>query len=52
LTHDPWQKRAFLAAASCLPGDEAEHWYRSINHSLDELEKCVVKWAKDKPFGR
>jgi hypothetical protein len=47
-----WQKRAFLAAASCLPGDEAIHWYRSIDHSLDELEKCVVQWAKDNPFGR
>lgn len=49
---DPWQKRAFLAAASCLPGDEAKHWYSSIYRSLDQLEKIVVDWAKMYPFGR
>jgi hypothetical protein len=27
---NPWVKRAFLAACSCLPGDQAKHWYRSI----------------------
>lgn len=43
----PWERRAFLAAASCLPGDESLHWYRSIYHKLDDLEKVVVDWAKN-----
>jgi hypothetical protein len=47
---DPWQKRAFLAAASCLPGDEADHWYRSIAQRLDPLEKAVVNWVLANPF--
>lgn len=46
-----WERRAFLAAASCLPGDEATHWYRSMRPRLDELEKVVVRWAQDNPFG-
>jgi hypothetical protein len=41
-----WEKRAFLAAASCLPGDEASHWYLSIRESLDPLELWVIDWAK------
>ncbi|MDX8047598.1 RNA-directed DNA polymerase [Gracilibacillus sp. S3-1-1] len=40
-----WQRRAFLASAKCLPGDEATHWYRSILSRLDVLEIAVVKWA-------
>lgn len=40
----PWLKRAFLAASSCLPGDQAQHWYRSLPR-LDVLEKVVTKWA-------
>jgi hypothetical protein len=47
---DPLQRRAFLAAASCLPGDEAEHWYRAVAPRLDELEKAVVDWALLTPF--
>jgi len=46
----PWLKRAFLAAASCLPGDEAEHWYRSLQTSLDPLELAITKWVKENPF--
>lgn len=46
-----WEKRAFLAAASCLPGDEATHWYQSLAPQLDELEKIVVDWARRHPFG-
>lgn len=46
----PWEKRAFLAAASCLSQDEAHHWYRSIYGQLDPLEKSIVDWAKAKPF--
>ena len=51
LSLGPWEKRAFLAAASCLPGDEAEHWYKSIKRSLSELESAVVSWARSNPFG-
>ncbi|GAB1760285.1 RNA-directed DNA polymerase [Priestia sp. TRN 1309] len=43
-----WQRRAFLASAKCLPGDEASHWYRSILPRLDVLEVAVVKWAESK----
>ena len=45
-----WEKRAFLAAASCLPGDEAKHWYNSIAPTLDPLETIVVDWARRFPF--
>lgn len=47
---DPWQKRAFLAAASCLPGDECRHWHASIYGQLDPLEKSIVNWVKANPF--
>jgi hypothetical protein len=46
----PWERRAFLAAASCLPGDEPKHWYNSIYKQVDDLEKAVVDWARDHPF--
>lgn len=45
-----WERRAFLAAASCLPGDEADHWYRSVAGQLDDLEKVVVDWARRSPI--
>ena len=44
---DPWEKRAFLAGARCLPVDERNHWYASVKPSLDTLELAVMKWAKD-----
>jgi len=50
MAFEPWQKRAFLAAASCLPGDEAKHWYGAIYKRLDGLEKTVVDWAKTNPY--
>lgn len=46
---NPWVKRAFLAACSCLPGDQAKHWYRSIL-SLDTLEKVICSWALQNRF--
>lgn len=46
----PWLKRAFIAAASCLPGDEAQHWYRSILSNLDPLEVAITKWVKTNRF--
>ncbi len=42
----PWERRAFLAGARCLPRDEARHWFRSILPQLDELERVVVSWAQ------
>jgi hypothetical protein len=48
---DAWQRRAFLAAASCLPKDEREHWYASVAKQVDPLEKAVIAWAKEHPFG-
>ena len=46
----PWEKRAFLAAASCLPGDEAKHWYKANMKQLDILEQSIVTWVKTNPF--
>lgn len=47
---EPWLRRAFLAAASCLPTDERRFWYNSLRTRLDPLEKAVVEWAKANPF--
>lgn len=41
-----WERRAFIAAVTCLPGDESKHWYNSIKGSCDKLEECIFKWAK------
>ena len=46
----PWEKRAFLAGASCLPYDEHESWYRSQRQQLDVLERAVIKWAQANPL--
>jgi len=46
----PWPRRALLAAASCMPTDERNHWYRSVEPRLDPLEKAVMRWAKNQPF--
>lgn len=46
----PWEKRAFIAAASCLPGDEGEFWYKSIKQQLTELERVIVEWALANPY--
>ena len=45
-----WARRALLAAASCMPVDARNHWYRSVSPRLDILEKAVVTWAKKNPF--
>lgn len=49
-TFEPWQRRAFIAAASCLPGDEFRHWYNSVMRHLDPLERAIGSWVKSKPF--
>ncbi len=46
----PWQRRAFLVGASCLPTDEGNHWYKSMQTKLDPLEATVVKWVRNHPF--
>ena len=43
---DPWEHRAFLAGAACLPKDERKHWYASVKPQLSPLELAVVEWAK------
>lgn len=45
-----WLRRAFLAAASSLPGDEPENYYRSLRGRLDHLEQTVCDWARAHPF--
>jgi hypothetical protein len=47
-----WPRRALLAAASCLPADARNHWYRSVSPRLDILEKAVVSWGKKNPFDK
>ena len=46
----PWERRAFLRAASCLPKDEADSWYNSIINRLDLLDKWVVDWTRKRPL--
>ncbi|MCQ3812239.1 MAG: RNA-directed DNA polymerase [Acidimicrobiia bacterium] len=46
----PWNRRAFLYAASCLPGDESGHWFRFLGPRLDILERAVIKYAKKSPI--
>ncbi len=45
-----WERRAFLAGASCLPKDEHTHWYQSLKTRLDPLELSVTKWAAANPL--
>jgi hypothetical protein len=45
-----WNRRAFLYGASCLPGDEAKHWYRSLQTQLEPLDQTVIKYAKAHPL--
>ncbi len=48
---DPWAKRAFIAAISCLPEDERKPWYKARNlTNRDFLEKIVEKWALKNHF--
>ena len=47
----PWVRRAFLAGASCLDDDSRPHYYRSLRGGADILERSVIRWALDNPFG-
>lgn len=42
----PWCRRAYLAAARCLPGDQASHWYKAVRPQLDHLEQAISIWAE------
>lgn len=47
----PWDKRAFLYAASCFPKDEKEHWFRTVSKSrTDTLDTCIIDWANKHPI--
>lgn len=51
LNIDPWVKRAFIAAISCLPESERSPWYKSRKlTSRDLLENIVEKWAEKNHF--
>jgi hypothetical protein len=45
-----WCRRALLLGASCMPADARKHWYDSVEPRLDQLEKAVVKYARQNPF--
>ncbi len=46
----PWSKRALIYAASSLPSDEKEMWYKAIKPTLDGLERYVLTWASSTPI--
>jgi len=48
---EPWSRRAFIAAFSCVDEDAATHFYRSLRNGANVLEGAVIKYAQDFPFG-
>jgi hypothetical protein len=46
----PWERRAFLAGASCLQKDELTHWFQDIKPQLDIVERAVCDWARANPM--
>ena len=42
----PWCRRAFLAAARALRGDQSFHWYKAVRPQLDHLEQAVTIWSE------
>ncbi len=47
---EPWLRRAFLAAFSCVSPDARGPFYRSLRGGVDVLEGAVIKWASANPF--
>jgi hypothetical protein len=47
---EPWSRRAFIAAFSCVNEDASSPFYRSLRNGADVLEKAVIKWVQDSPF--
>ncbi|MCP1426266.1 hypothetical protein J3D43_004782 [Paenibacillus xylanexedens] len=51
MTMPSWERRAFIAAISCLPKDERNAWYVSQSYKNREfLDQIVEKWAKKNYF--
>ncbi|WP_242928596.1 RNA-directed DNA polymerase [Pontibacter vulgaris] len=47
---DTWTKRAYLIAASMLPKEEREYFYKGLKVNLqkdDVLEEIIIKWSKN-----
>lgn len=42
---DPWLRRAIIAGASALAGDEGDIWLMKVRNRLTFLEKLMVRWA-------
>jgi hypothetical protein len=50
-TMTPWERRAFIAAISCLPKDERNAWYSAQKLiQRDYLDKIVEIWAQKNHF--
>ena len=47
---NPWIRRTFIRAASCLPPDEYKHWIRGIQGQLDQTERAIANWSKVSPI--
>jgi hypothetical protein len=48
---DTWTKRAYLIAASKLPKEEREFFYKGIKaqfSSSDIIEELIIKWSAAK----
>lgn len=48
---DTWTKRAYLIAASKLPREEKEYFFKGLRPSLntnDILEEIIIKWSNSK----
>jgi hypothetical protein len=49
-TFDVWTKRAYLIAASKLPREERDYFFKGIKQKLGTdaiLEDIIIKWAKN-----
>jgi hypothetical protein len=47
----PWQRRAYIYGASCMPADEYKHWIRGVQAQLDPVERAIANWARRNPIG-
>src|SRR5215469_16750269 len=47
---EPWTRRAFLAAFSCVNHDARGPFYRSLRNGADILERSIISWASNHPF--
>jgi hypothetical protein len=47
---DPWTRRAFIAAFSCVSKDARVPFYRSMRGGADLLETAIIDWVQANPF--